>query len=837
MTRGAEPAKVYALSGAGAPSDSASANTSSLPDILRRHGRSNKRTKRKATSKSSASINAQLDRIELIQDYEFPEASNKIKSTRDGSSLVATGTYKPHIRVWELDQLSLKFERHTNSENIDFVLLSDDWTKQLHLQTDRTLELHAQGGHHTRVRIPKFGRALAYHFPSAEALVGAAGSEVYRLNLDYGRFMAPYQLGQGTGQGEVTGCNAVDVNPAHGLLAFGTEGAGVVELWDQRARRRAGALSITTPVVMDAALSAARRGLPGLILPGEDANEAAVTNAMSGLSVSALSSAQDGLNLAVGTSTGHVLLYDLRMDRPYTTKDQGFSLPIKSLSWPGDAPPATNFSTTSSQAHRAASSEARDTVLSADSKGIKVWSKTDPTSNLVSISPQSGCDLNDVHHLPGSGLLFAAVEGTQCAAWYVPTLGPAPKWCSFLDRVTDEIDEEQMSGGKRGVYEDFKFLDRPELDRLNMSHLIGSNVLRPYMHGYFVALPLYERARLLANPSSFEDAREKAIKAKLEKKAESRIRSSGAKKALEGFNAKVQVNKDLAEKAAREQDREEQRQLALAATAAEAGDGAAAGEAAPRTKKPSKASLLGDDRFKELFTNPEFQVDQTSRDSAAVTAARNNPASKRRTAVEEEEDESDRESLDPDQEEDREREQELQRREQPEAESDSDEGDLSQYDPRNHAPGTKRRHLEKAAKLQAQARKKGRGARLACSRRRQGTKHFRRQDQSGRPSRPKKPSSSSRGGVEDDDDEAGGAHSMTFIPSSAPDEDSTLAGHDYTHQDAKRAERQKRERSFGAGLSKGSEAMDLESLGEEDRSGRKKRRDVSRSASKNVMRR
>lgn len=683
--------------------------------------------------------------------------------------------------------------------------------------------------------------------------------------------MAPYQLGQGTGQGEVTGCNAVDVNPAHGLLAFGTEGAGVVELWDQRARRRAGALSITTPVVMDAALSAARRGLPGLILPGEDANEAAVTNAMSGLSVSALSSAQDGLNLAVGTSTGHVLLYDLRMDRPYTTKDQGFSLPIKSLSWPGDAPPATNFSTSSSQAHRAASSEARDTVMSADSKGIKVWSKTDPTSNLVSISPQSGCDLNDVHHLPGSGLLFAAVEGTQCAAWYVPTLGPAPKWCSFLDRVTDEIDEEQMSGGKRGVYEDFKFLDRPELDRLNMSHLIGSNVLRPYMHGYFVALPLYERARLLANPSSFEDARDKAIKAKLEKKAESRIRSSGAKKALEGFNAKVHVNKDLAEKAAREQDREEQRQLALAATAAEAGDGAAAAEAAPRTKKPSKASLLGDDRFKELFTNPEFQVDQTSREyallnpsSAAVTSARNNPASKRRTAVEEEEDESDRESLDPDQEEDRERERELQRREQPEVESDSDEGDLSQYDPRNHAPGTKRRHLEKAAKLQAQARKKGRGARLVDGddhdddavdarggaggkapstfegRIKAADRAARRRDGGQLPSsNKKKRHSASRGGADDDGDgdDAGGAHSMTFIPSSAPDEDSAAGGHDYTHQDAKRAERQKRERSFGAGLSKGSEAMDLESLGEEDRSGRKKRRDVSRSASKNVMRR
>ena len=60
--------------------------------------------------------------IELIQDFEFPEASNKIKTTRDGHHAVATGTYKPQIRVWDLDQLSLKFERHTDAENVDFVV-------------------------------------------------------------------------------------------------------------------------------------------------------------------------------------------------------------------------------------------------------------------------------------------------------------------------------------------------------------------------------------------------------------------------------------------------------------------------------------------------------------------------------------------------------------------------------------------------------------------------------------------------------------------------------------------------------------------------------------------
>jgi ribosome biogenesis protein ENP2 len=332
-------------------------------------------------------------------------------------------------------------------------LLSDDWTKSLHLQTDRTLELHAQGGHHTRLRIPKFGRALGYHFPTATALVGARGREVYRLNLDQGRFMEPFVLGEGSSSGVVTGCNAVDVNPAHGLISLGTEGTGVVELWDPRLRSRAGSLGITVPSVLNASLQSAKRRLPGVLTGQED--EAALGAALEGLSVSALSSAEDGLNLAVGTSTGHVLLYDLRMSKPYAEKDQGFGLPIKSLSWPGDRGAATS---------RSARTEAHDAVLSADSKVIKVWSKEQPEENIVSITPGPSLgDLNCVHHIPGSGLIVSTVEGTRCGAWYVPALGPAPAWCSFLDTLTDEIDDEQ-TGSKKGVYEDFKFIDKAELE-------------------------------------------------------------------------------------------------------------------------------------------------------------------------------------------------------------------------------------------------------------------------------------------------------------------------------------------------------------------------------------
>lgn len=119
MSAAPEPARVYTVSGGGSGDpNEASYNSSSLPDILHRSGSSNKRKKRKANIENDQI----LSRIELIQDFEFPQASNKVKSTRDGLHIMATGTYKPQIRVWECEQLSLKFERHTDAENIDFVV-------------------------------------------------------------------------------------------------------------------------------------------------------------------------------------------------------------------------------------------------------------------------------------------------------------------------------------------------------------------------------------------------------------------------------------------------------------------------------------------------------------------------------------------------------------------------------------------------------------------------------------------------------------------------------------------------------------------------------------------
>ncbi|KAG8744515.1 hypothetical protein FRC11_013427, partial [Ceratobasidium sp. 423] len=532
--------KVYTVNGA--PSNS----TTSLPDWLIR--------KRAAKGKSKREIREHVQgTIDLIQHFEFPEASNRIKTTRDGHHAMATGTYKPQIRVYDLDQLSMKFERHTDAENVDFLILSDDWTKSLHLQNDRTLELHTQGGFHYRTRIPKFGRTLAYHFPSCDALVAGAGSEVYRLNLAQGRFMAPFAL-----DSDVDGVNAIDINPAHQLFAFGVDGRGVVDFWDPRARAR----------------------LSSLELP---AGEEGVT---------ALASRADGLSLAVGTSAGKTLLYDLRSARPFATKDQGYGLPVQSVSWIEGG-------------NRMAGD---GLILSADKKVVKIWNRNSPGTNFTSITPST--DINYLHHLPGTGMLMLANEGIQMTSYYIPQLGPAPRWCSFLDNITEEMEEQTV----RNVYEDYKFVERAELDRLGLTHLIGTPTLKPYMHGFFLSLKLYDAARLIANPFAYEEHRERVVRNKLEKLSESRIRSKGG----EG----VKVNKALAERVRRMEKKKEK----------EGKEG---------------VSLLSDPRFAEVFENPEFEVDTESREYGLLNPSTSSKsASRGRTAVESEEEESDKSSSD-----------------------------------------------------------------------------------------------------------------------------------------------------------------------------------------------
>jgi ribosome biogenesis protein ENP2 len=220
-------------------------------------------------------------------------------------------------------------------------------------------------------------------------------------------------------------------------------------------------------------------------------------------------------------------------------------------------------------------------ILSADKRIIKLWDEADGKA-WTSVEP--AVDINSVAWCKESGMILTANEGKQQHAFFIPQLGPAPKWCSFLDNMVEEMAEEVPAE----TYDNYKFLTLPELKALNLGHLVGTtNLLRPYMHGYFVASRLYEEARLITNPYIWDEERTKRVKEKVEKERASRIRGS----------KKVKVNQNLVDKMLKRQER--------------------------RQKVDEGMGVLGDSRFGKLFEDEEFAVDERSREFQAL-----NPSTK-----------------------------------------------------------------------------------------------------------------------------------------------------------------------------------------------------------------
>ena len=92
-----------------------------------------------------------------------------------------SGTYPSQVKVYELGQLGLKFERHLDSAIVDFEvninlllhpfrcfwfqecvcwallqILDDDYSKLAFLCADRSINLHAKYGKHHSLRIPRY---------------------------------------------------------------------------------------------------------------------------------------------------------------------------------------------------------------------------------------------------------------------------------------------------------------------------------------------------------------------------------------------------------------------------------------------------------------------------------------------------------------------------------------------------------------------------------------------------------------------------------------------------------------------------------------------------------
>lgn len=86
---------------------------------------------------------------------------------------------------------------------------------------------------------------------------------------------------------------------------------------------------------------------------------------------------------------------------------------------------------------------------------MQVWDK-DSGEAYTAIEPPGGA-INGVCVWPGSGLLMLATDAPKIPAFFVPSLGPAPPWCSFLEAVVEDLDAAGGSdGAAAAVYDDYR---------------------------------------------------------------------------------------------------------------------------------------------------------------------------------------------------------------------------------------------------------------------------------------------------------------------------------------------------------------------------------------------
>ncbi|KAJ3316626.1 hypothetical protein HDU93_004368, partial [Gonapodya sp. JEL0774] len=211
------------------------------------------------------------------------------------------------MRVWDLADLSLKFERHTDAETVKFQLLDSSWHKSVLLQSDRSVEFHGQGGVHYKTRVPKFGRDLTYHPPTCHLSIATSSPSVFRLDLHRGTFLAPIET-------SLESVNAISTSDVHGLMGMAGDGLRA-EFWDTRAARRVASLDVLPHIASFLPLP-----LTTSLLPPTSPAYTPPTSP----SLTALSFSPDGLHVALGTSTGQVALYDLRRPVPVVVKDHGY---------------------------------------------------------------------------------------------------------------------------------------------------------------------------------------------------------------------------------------------------------------------------------------------------------------------------------------------------------------------------------------------------------------------------------------------------------------------------------------------------------------------------------
>ena len=262
-----------------------------------------------------------------------------------------------------------------------------------------------------------------------------------------------------------------------------------------------------------------------------------------GEDLSSISFSNDGMIMGLGNIEGIIKVFDIRNPKPLYNIKHSYQLPIKKIIF----------------------DENSKNIITIDKKLAKFCNYKTGKS-FANIEPKN--DINDFEIFQNSGMLFFFFLNEKIEIFFVPQIGPAPKWASFLDNITEELEEAKTYS----LYEDYKFVTQNELDEIGGKSLIGTKMLKPYMHGYFIDWRLYKKLKQLTEPFDYKiylmDKREQKLK--------------------KYFGERIVMNKGIRPKV---------NSKLLNVTAED---------------KNKKIIDINDERFKKLFNDKDYEIDFNS---------------------------------------------------------------------------------------------------------------------------------------------------------------------------------------------------------------------------------
>jgi len=407
------------------------------------------------------------NRVDIIVDFEFKTQTYKVYPTKDGKFIGAIGGFPSSFKVWDITNLTVKFERGLDFTPVDFLFMDDSWEKVAIIGEGRQLELHNAKSVFYKTRTPKASRCMAYDAETATLFIAGSSNEIWRLNLEEGLWLPPLV------STNLMAVSCLVVSPVAPILFAAGEGK-VVEAWNIRPSYDEDGAE-EHPAGPIAVLNAWRES-------DDESNGIEITS-------SCISS--NGLELVLGYSNGNVRVFNVtskeNCDLEYDLRN---GLAVKSLSIVERSHDAEIDRIQHSLHHK-------DSIIATDEKSMKVIRKTDHNGGSLLACIDSIPLINHSSLFPQSGMILVATDNARIDMYYTPVIGSAPSFADNVFSLGAEAENEEF----HSFFEDYKFVTRRHLQDVGADHLIGTDFVRPHMHGFFIEYKIYDEYHKSSKPA------------------------------------------------------------------------------------------------------------------------------------------------------------------------------------------------------------------------------------------------------------------------------------------------------------------------------------------------